>query len=50
MKTTNGPGRGVSTINTGCHIQRWALKTGGFYTEVLYCSGVDIVGSPVVVT
>ena len=23
----------------------WSLRTGGLYTEVLYCSRVDIVGS-----
>ena len=44
------PGLGVSTVITGCHIQRWSLRTGGLYTEVLHCSGVDIVCSPVMVT
>ena len=30
--------------------KRWTLKTGGLYTEVLHCSGVDIVDSLIVVT
>ena len=42
--------KGYLYCNTGCHIQRRSLKTGGLYTEVLYCSGVDIVGSPIMVT
>ena len=28
----------------------WSLRIGGLYTEVLYCSGVDTVGSPIMVT
>ena len=29
---------------------RWPLKTGGLYTEVLHCSGTDSVGGPIMVT
>ena len=30
--------------------RRWWFLSGGPYTEVLYCSGVDIVDSPIIVT